>query len=185
MQGPDFGISIVTMPEIFTIRIRKEALKFASSHMTVFPDGSKEALHGHHYVPTVSVSHEVIVPGTKRFKKMIPFSEIKAAMKKICARWDEKVLLAENNPYFKNLKTTKKLIHFSVCDKEYMLPLDEVELLPVANITCEELAKLYSELLFKALPLLSEKPVLTVTVDIEESPGQGASYTVQVAGKSK
>ena len=37
------------MLDSYEIRIRKEALKFAASHMTVFPDGTKEALHGHNY----------------------------------------------------------------------------------------------------------------------------------------
>jgi 6-pyruvoyltetrahydropterin/6-carboxytetrahydropterin synthase len=31
------------------IHIRKENIKFSSAHMTVFPDGTKEALHGHNY----------------------------------------------------------------------------------------------------------------------------------------
>jgi hypothetical protein len=35
-----------SMLESYGIRIRKDALKFAASHMTVFPDGSKGALHG-------------------------------------------------------------------------------------------------------------------------------------------
>ena len=29
------------------IHIRKDHLKFAAAHMTVFPDGGKECLHGH------------------------------------------------------------------------------------------------------------------------------------------
>ena len=31
------------------LHIRKEALKFSAAHMTVFPDGTKESLHGHNY----------------------------------------------------------------------------------------------------------------------------------------
>ena len=43
------------MPESYEIRIRKDSLKFAASHMTVFPDGTKESLHGHNYVPSLTV----------------------------------------------------------------------------------------------------------------------------------
>jgi hypothetical protein len=35
-----------SMLESYGIRIRKDALTFAASRMTVFPDGSKRALHG-------------------------------------------------------------------------------------------------------------------------------------------
>ena len=67
------------MPEHVEIRIRKEALKFAAAHMTVFPDGTKEALHGHQYLPTLTVRVK-----DASFEKMLPFSEFKSAMKKNC-----------------------------------------------------------------------------------------------------
>ena len=158
------------MPEIFTIRIQKEALKFASSHMTVFPDGTKEALHGHQYMPrvTIGMSDET----------MLPFVTVKSAMKKISDCWDEKLLLAEQNKHFKMIQKTKKQIDFTLCKKEYSIPADEVELLPIQNVTCECLAQLYSNLLVEALPFLRQKPILFWTVEVDESPGQGASYQV-------
>ncbi len=157
------------MPEITEIRIRKEALKFAASHMTVFADGSKESLHGHHYVPTVRITLK-----DTSFAKMIAFSEIKAAMKKIAQLWDEKVLLAVQNPFFKIKKNSRTSISFTLCKKEYLLPSDEVVLLRVDNITCENLARAYYEFLNMELDF---KKFKSVTVDIEESAGQGASYS--------
>ena len=161
------------MPEHYSIRIRKEALKFASSHMTVFPDGSKEALHGHHYVPTVSLWVEDV-----SFKKMIPFSEVKNAMKKIAKLWDEKVFIALKNPYFKMIKQTKDSLEFTLCKKRYVLPRDEVISLQVDNVTCENLAKAYFEFLKMELPWIVGPRVKSVNVYIEESPGQGAEYEV-------
>ena len=162
------------MPEIYEIRIRKEALKFASSHMTVFSDGTKEALHGHHYVPSVTLQVSDI-----QFKNMIPFSEIKTAMKKIASLWDEKVFIALNNPFFKLTKQTKTWIEFELCKKRYLLPRDEVILLKVDNVTCENLAKAYFEFLQMELEWLEigkKKKIQSVSVFIEESPGQGAAY---------
>jgi 6-pyruvoyltetrahydropterin/6-carboxytetrahydropterin synthase len=160
------------MPECYEIRIRKEALKFAASHMTVFQDGTKEALHGHQYQPTLSVGVKDV-----SFQKTILFSEIKSAMKKIAALWDEKVLLATKNPHFKLKSHTKKSIEFILCGKQYLLPTDEVILLQVDNVTCENLAKAYFEFLKMELDCIQDKNIRSVSVYIEESPGQGAAYT--------
>ena len=162
-----------TLQKIYEIRIRKDALKFASSHMTVFQDGTKESLHGHHYQPTVSVWFE-----DASFKKMIAFAEIKAGMKKIAALWDEKVLLATENPHYKKMKQTKDSLEFTLCKKKYLLPIDEVVLLKSDNITCESLAKSYYHFLEMELDLFDDKNINSVSVYIEESPGQGAAYTV-------
>ncbi len=157
----------------YDIRIRKDALKFASSHMTVFADGTKEHLHGHHYQPTVTVSFK-----DASFKKMMPFVQIKTGMKKIAALWDEKVLLATENPHFKIQKHSKKSIAFVLCKKEYVLPSDEVVLLKTDNITCETLAESYYEFLEMELDLFADANVTAMSVYIEESPGQGATFTV-------
>ena len=160
------------MPESFEIRIRKEALKFASSHMTVFPDGSKEALHGHHYVPSVSIRVREAT-----YKKMLPFAEVKAAMKKLAALWDERVLIATENPHFKLVKKSRDSIEFVLCKKRYLLPREEVVLLKIDNVTCEALAQAYYEFLEMELDWQKDKNILSVSVYIEESPGQGAVYT--------
>ncbi len=162
-----------TLQKIYEIRIRKDSLKFASSHMTVFSDGTKESLHGHHYQPTVTIQFQ-----DASFKKMIPFSAVKIGMKKIADLWDEKVLLAMSNPHFKINKKSKDSLEFTLCKKKYLLPTDEVVLLKVDNITCEALAEAYYEFLEMELDLFEIKNITSVSVYIEESPGQGAAFTV-------
>ena len=164
--------------KIFEIKIKKDSLKFASSHMTVFPDGTKEHLHGHHYQPTVSIQFR-----DASFDKMLAFSEVKKGMRKIAKLWDEKVLLATKNPHFKIIRHDDRSLEFTLCEKRYLLPSDEVILLNVDNITCEALADAYYEFLAMDLEWLrspNQGPdIHAVSVFIEESPGQGASVTVQ------
>ncbi len=161
------------MPHLYEVRIRKEALKFASSHMTVFPDGSKEALHGHQYQPTILVRFR-----DASFENMIPFSELKEGMRGIAREWDEKTLIAVKNPFYREISRSESEIEFRLCGKRYVLPSDEVVLLEITNVTCEELARCYFERLSAALrPVFAACPPLSMTVLIEESPGQGASYT--------
>jgi len=161
------------MPQSYEIRIRKEALKFASSHMTVFPDGTKEALHGHGYVPSVSIRL-----GDASFEQMIPFSRIKEEMKRIACEWDEKVLLAVRNPFYREISRARGELEFELCGKRYVLPLDEVVLLDVDNVTCEQLARVYHERIRAALgPVPAFAGTGALSVLIEESPGQGAVYS--------
>lgn len=162
------------LQRIYELRIRKDALKFASSHMTVFADGKKESLHGHHYQPTVTVQFE-----DAAFKKMIPFADIKSAMKKIAALWDEKVLLATENPHYKVLSKTKDSLEFTLCKKRYVLPRSEVVKLKIDNVTCEKLAEAYYDFLEMELDLFKNKNIVGVSVFIEESPGQGAAFTAK------
>jgi 6-pyruvoyltetrahydropterin/6-carboxytetrahydropterin synthase len=160
------------MPDQYEVRIRKEALKFAASHMTVFPDGTKEALHGHQYQPTLS-----LFSGETGFESMIAFSTIKESMKKIAKLWDEKVLIATGNPFFEILRNTREEIEFTLCGKRYVLPADEVVLLKVDNITCERLARAYFEFLVSDLEeVLKKGKISSMCVFIEESPGQGAAF---------
>jgi 6-pyruvoyltetrahydropterin/6-carboxytetrahydropterin synthase len=161
------------MPDLYELRIRKEALKFSASHMTVFPDGSKEALHGHQYQPSLTV-----VVKDASFEKLLPFSDFKQAMKKIAALWDEKVLLATRNPFYKKIRTTRESHEFKLCGKRYVIPTDETVLLAVDNITCEALARAYYEFLRAELEeTLSDPNLVSLSVLIEECPGQGAVYT--------
>ena len=160
------------MPEQYEVRIRKEALKFAASHMTVFPDGTKEALHGHQYQPSISIRFR-----EAGFESMIPFSVIKQSMKKIADLWDEKVLLATGNPFFELVRSGREEIEFKLCGKRYVLPSEETVLLKVDNITCERLARAYFEFLRADLDELLKKGAITsMSVYIEESPGQGAAF---------
>ena len=61
------------------IHIRKDHLKFAAAHMTVFPDGGKESLHGHNY--QVELTVELTEPGLAR---MLSYEVFKQALKTVC-----------------------------------------------------------------------------------------------------
>lgn len=149
--------------------VRKEALKFASGHFTVFPDGTKEPLHGHNY--TAEVRAEI---GSISLKEMIPFDLLKSALRGVCEKWDERVLLAERNPFLKIRSHTHEM-DFEVCGKHYVLPSEEVVLLPVENIAVENLAAEVLRLVLGSLPKSVRSAVLALEVRVEESPGQGAS----------
>jgi len=141
--------------------------------MTVFPDGRKEALHGHQFQPMVTLTL-----ASAAFDDFTPFAVVKEAMREISEEWDEKVLLAASNRHFQLVRQSETSIEFKLCGKRYLLPSDEVVLLQTENITCESLAHTYLHRLRVQLAELIDAPnVRAVQVRIEESPGQGAAFT--------
>lgn len=153
------------------ISIARSQYKFSCAHMTVFPDGSKERLHGHNYQIAVALDVERI-----DLPSMIPFSAIKAALGELCADWKEYVLLAAANPHFRLVREDAQELEFTLCGARYVLPRSDVKLLPLDNISVEALAAHVAELLLARLrPELDPRNVRAIEVTIEEQPGQGAS----------
>jgi 6-pyruvoyltetrahydropterin/6-carboxytetrahydropterin synthase len=157
---------------MYRIHLRKDSLKFSAAHMSVFPDGSKEALHGHNYFTEVWIDFK-----EASLQKMLPFSVLKSKIQKICQLWDEKVLLPENCPFLEIKSDTQEEIEFLLCKKRYILPKAEVVLLPVDNVTTESLSQLFCEKFKTELGSLVElHSILGIQVRVEEAPGQGCSF---------
>jgi 6-pyruvoyltetrahydropterin/6-carboxytetrahydropterin synthase len=154
------------------ILIARAEHKFSCAHMTVFPDGSKERLHGHNY--TVSIAIEV---DRIDLAAMIPFAPVKTAVAELCRAWKERVLLAARNPHFVVIQDTHEL-EITLCGERYVFPRNDVLLLPIDNISVEALAAHVAAVLRDQLAALAAPHARALEVTIEESPGQGASCTV-------
>jgi 6-pyruvoyltetrahydropterin/6-carboxytetrahydropterin synthase len=157
---------------IHKIRIARAEHKFSCAHMTVFPDGSKERLHGHNYTIGVVLEVQAIA-----LASMIPFAPIKAALGELCQAWKEHVLLATENPHFALIRDDSEL-EFTLCGERYVLPRRDALLLPLDNISVEALAAHVAGVLRARLASLELSSARSLEVTIEESPGQGASCLV-------
>jgi 6-pyruvoyltetrahydropterin/6-carboxytetrahydropterin synthase len=154
------------------IFVAKDTFKFSCAHMTVFPDGTKERLHGHNY--TLAVALDLAAIG---LADLIDFGPLKAALRELCAEWRERTLLAAKNPHFRVVADDGQEIEFLLCGQRYVLPRGDVLLLPITNVVVEELAALVADML-SARPAGSWRPgvVSAIEVTVCESPGQGAVH---------
>jgi 6-pyruvoyltetrahydropterin/6-carboxytetrahydropterin synthase len=156
------------------ISLAREQYKFSCAHMTVFPDGSKEPLHGHNY--TVSVDLEV---DTIELKAMVPFAPIKATLGALCDEWKDHVLLASRNPHFEVIRDSDE-IEFKLCGDRYVMPRRDALLLPIDNVSVEALsAHLANVLRDRIRRGLNASHVRSLVVTVGESPGQSASCEVE------
>ncbi len=156
--------------------VAREQYKFSCAHMTVFPDGTKERLHGHNYqlgavLELVDVS----------FQQMIPFAAIKDALGAICKEFRERVLLGELNPHYEKVRDDGDELEVRVCGRRYVFPREDVLLLPIDNVSAEALAAYLADRLVAALgPSLPPGVVDAVEISVHESPGQGSSCQVRL-----
>jgi 6-pyruvoyltetrahydropterin/6-carboxytetrahydropterin synthase len=166
----------------FIIRISKEYLKFSSAHFTIFDDSSVERLHGHNYYAALDVECRESTNGIA-----IEFKPLKKIMESLCDDLDEKILLPTNSHYLKISKNQDQFdveFHGAAFSKRYQFPCEDVELLPMPNVTSEMLAKYLCDEFRKRISSYwkenfkqdLEEVVVAATVTIEETKGQAVSY---------
>jgi 6-pyruvoyltetrahydropterin/6-carboxytetrahydropterin synthase len=155
---------------VYRIFVGKDVHKFSSAHMTVFPDGTKERLHGHNFQAHVAV--DLISAET-----FVDFALLKKALALQCAAWAERLLLPERSPHLKVLSRSESEIEFTLCDKRYVMPSDEVEFLPLSNVVVETLAVAFTAALVDRLgSVLTRDAVVGLEVTITEAAGQGGTF---------
>ncbi len=169
LRHGELGTTRVTN-NTYRLLLGGQRYKFSCAHMTVFPDGTKERLHGHNYYISVTLT---IADGS--FSRMIPFARIKKFIKDLCEEWKEYVLLPEKNPYFKVVHNDTSSIEFLLCGMRYVLPKQDVKLLPLDNISVEQLSIHVADLLTNKIRKLPEADNINgLRILVEETPGQGA-----------
>jgi 6-pyruvoyltetrahydropterin/6-carboxytetrahydropterin synthase len=139
--------------------------------MTVFPDGSKERLHGHNfYLSVVLELADVSLPN------LVDFGPVKEEMSRLCEEWKEHTLLPGRCPHFRIEREVEGQLEFTLCGDRYRLPARDALILPVDNVSVEALAALAADSLAERLKSrIPKQVVLALEVTVEESPGQGAS----------
>ncbi len=160
-------------PTRHRIFVGKDVHKFSSAHMTIFPDGSKERLHGHNF--QVSLAFDLVDLSAQSF---LDFAIVKQALDAQCKAWAERLLLPEKSPHVRVNARSEIEIDVVVCKKRYgKLPADEVLFLPLENVVVETLAMAFAEALMPRLKdAMSPKTVSGVEVTVSEAAGQGGSY---------
>jgi 6-pyruvoyltetrahydropterin/6-carboxytetrahydropterin synthase len=156
-----------------TLQLAKQNFKFSSAHFLIFDEKNAERLHGHNY----RVEVELSVPEQSLFADrgfFIDFNVFKKYINSALDRWDERVLLPSLHADMSFLEKAGTLeVRFR--DRFYAFPLNEVVRLPVNNTSVEQLSKLLAEDFLKEF---KQYKVSSLSVFVEETPGQGAKTTV-------
>jgi len=151
------------------MKIEIHNMEFSAAHFLIEHDKCSR-LHGHNWRLSVAVEGEIDKNGF-----VMDFSKFKRVVRGVVARYDRRILIPAENEKIKINEIDSEL-ELSVGDKNYVFPKRDCLLLPLSNVTCEELAPLFWTEVRNGLGEGFE----SIEVFIEEKKGQGARYKKMV-----
>ncbi len=157
------------MKKLTTIEIEKQYLHFSIAHFTIFSATSRERLHGHNVRIAVKITGEVDDNGL-----CFDYAIYKKVLKELCAGYDEYTLIAERSPH---LTITEDGDFYNVVHNDIAMPLLKTDtiLLPIRNVTIEELSHYLLEELLGDFKLVNELGVVAMEMRVSSGPDQWAS----------
>lgn len=157
------------MTRITTIELYKDELNFSAGHFTIFSETARENLHGHNYY--VGAEFKVIINDNGM---AFDYRIYKKKLRELCSTLDLRFLLPAHSEYLK-IEETKDLYiaHFNQ-EKIPFLKRD-ILILPVRNVTLEELSNWFLLQLIQNTNELSEFNILGIKISVFNGPGQSGS----------
>ncbi len=163
--------------ERWSISIEKDYLKFSAAHFLIFPDGTAERLHGHNYKVYVDLETALDEHGL-----VVNFKEIKPMIRQLCDELDEHLLIPGKHPVLRAVPMADGQMEIRYRERRYVIPQDEVIVLPIGNSSAENLATWFArELRGRMRAQWPGLAVLRLQVGVEETPGQRGIYTMSDA----
>jgi 6-pyruvoyltetrahydropterin/6-carboxytetrahydropterin synthase len=152
-----------------TIELFKEAMKFSAGHFTIFSAERRENLHGHNFNVYASLRAPVGEDGMT-----VDYTVLRKEMLELCSRWNEVFLLPAHSPFLRLEETaTHWLAHFGPETLSFLKR--DVLVLPVRNVTLEELSGLMLDQLLRDRERLAQWGIIEIVVRVFSGPGQSAS----------
>lgn len=155
------------------ITLERNTLRFAAAHFTT-SGGECEPLHGHNYDLFVQIDGALSADAW-----VIDFGLAKRMARGLCEDLDHRFLLATAS---RDLQIDDKdgVVTIVHRDRRYVMPKADVAALDIDNTTAERLAEWFAGRLAAALAAAGADNLTSITVGVEEMPGQAAWFTLDL-----
>ncbi len=158
--------------ERWSILVQKEYFNFAAAHFLIFPDGSKERLHGHNYRVYVEIEGDLTEHGL-----VIDFKLVKPVVKELLDGLDEHWIVPAEHPELQVAERDDGVVEVRYRDSYYAAPAEDVLVLPINNTSSENFSGWIGRELRRRLEQRFEDVVVRyLRVDVEETVGQRGVY---------
>ena len=154
------------MARLATLHIDKQSHKFSAAHFTIFSATERERLHGHNYGVSARIVAEM---GDNGFSA--DYNVYKRCLQALCDAHDEYVLLPDRSPWLDIREEAGEYLA-TFAGKTLRFPSDETLLLPVVNVTVEELAHYF---LAETLARQEIGPLVELEIFVSSGAGQASS----------
>ena len=156
-------------PGMHEVEVRSVRLRFAAAHLATIGD-DLEPLHGHNYSVACRVSGDLTADSW-----VIDFAVLKRLCRAACEELDHRFLLQARSPLLDVREESGSWL-VSYRGRAYRFPSEEVAALPIENTTAELIARWLWERVALALREGGHDGILRLAIEVEEMPGQSASY---------
>ena len=154
-----------------TVELQKESMKFAAGHTTIFSATEREPLHGHLYGVYLALTTWVEDNGLT-----FDYRYYKQRIHILCKQLNQTFLMPQFSPYLQ-YDEDQDYYYFTFNHRKMPFLKEDVTILPVTNITVEELSRWFIAELIKDEAELTRHRIETLVVKISSAPGQSASHT--------
>ncbi|MCY4640549.1 MAG: 6-carboxytetrahydropterin synthase [Chloroflexi bacterium] len=151
------------------VEVRGVRLRFAAAHMATI-GAELEPLHGHNYAVGCRVEGDLTGDSW-----VIDFAALKRLCREACEELDHHFLLQARSPLL-DLREEGGSWIVSYGERLYRFPAEEVAALPLENTTAELIARWLWERVRRGLREGGHEQIRRLAVEVEEMPGQSASY---------
>jgi 6-pyruvoyltetrahydropterin/6-carboxytetrahydropterin synthase len=158
--------------ERWAIHMHKEYFKFSCAHFLIFPDGSKERLHGHNYHVDAEIEGQLTDRGI-----VIDFILVKPVIRELCDWLDEHWILPGEHPELEIAvgEDGHSDVRYRGC--EYRVPTEETIVLPINNTSAENLATwIGRELVRRIGERFGRTQIQQLRLSVSETSGQWGVY---------
>ncbi|KTD34569.1 6-pyruvoyl tetrahydrobiopterin synthase [Legionella israelensis] len=153
-----------------TVELQKESMKFSAGHTTIFSATEREPLHGHQYGVYLALTTWVEENGLT-----FDYRYYKEKIHTLCKYLNQTFLMPQYSPFL-SIEEDEDYYYFTFNRKKMPFLKEDVTLLPLTNITVEELSRWFVNELIKNKEELEKHRIEQITVKIFSAPGQSASH---------
>lgn len=156
-----------------TVELQKESMKFSAGHTTIFSATEREPLHGHMYGVYLALTTWVEENGMT-----FDYRYYKERIHKLCRYLNQTFLMPKFSPFLEYAED-ESYYYFTFNHKKIPFLKEDVTILPLTNITVEELSRWFVYELIQDIAELDRHRIEKVVVKIFSAPGQSASHEWQ------
>lgn len=153
-----------------TVELQKESMKFSAGHTTIFSATDREPLHGHMYQLYLGLTTEVGENGMT-----FDYRYYKEKTRALCKHLNQTFLMPTLSPYLQ-MSEDDEYYYFTFNHKKIPFLKEDVTLMPLSNITVEELSRWFVLELIQDKDELDRHRIHKIVVKVFSAPGQSASH---------
>jgi len=157
------------MAALTRLELAKEAMKFSAGHFTIFDATHRERLHGHNFTVSAAITSGIDANGLA-----VDYGIYKQFLLRLCQEHNEYFLLPGHSPHLR-LGYLDTQVHAHFNGEVIPFLASDIRVLPVRNITLEEMAPYLLAQLLAFREASGHHQVVAAELKVSSGPGQSAN----------